>query len=332
MLEKRVGEVAAEVARALSSELAIADDVAKCARWISTGAGASEGPARLFATLLRERGVLAEYVPISSFVTGAPRADACVVVSQRLSPNARVPLARANAYRHMLLVTTVDATRADARAHVVSHGPREEDGLLLRVIGPAAANATIIELAGKIAPPLSNGPSSLPANVAAVLATARDRALAALDEARAPLEALHRVVGIVATGADVALVHGLQHKLLEALGRAAPVWDLCGLVHGPLQSFYDRDATLVACVREGRPFGERAAARELGARLANVLHADRHRVIRLSSSLPGPLALLDFDLQLDHLVLEALRARPRDLADWPGKGLDAALYDLGTEI
>ncbi len=101
LLEKRVGEIASEVERALTCELAIEEDLASLAgaRWISTGAGSSEGPARLFATLLRERGVVADYAPISSFVASAPRADACVVVSQRLSPNAKFPIARAHAYK-----------------------------------------------------------------------------------------------------------------------------------------------------------------------------------------------------------------------------------------
>lgn len=312
LLEKRIGEVAAEVCRALGAELSV--DFFDGGRWITTGAGTSEGPARLCATLLRERGVLADYAPISSFVTNPPKGDACLVVSQCLSPNARVPLAHANGYARMVLVTTADDVPSNV--HVVKHGPREENGLLLRVIGPAAANATIIRAATKIAPP----------RIAPALDTARTRALAALAESGADAHALFDVSGIVATGADVALVDGLRHKLLEGLGRATPVWDLCALVHGPLQSFYEKQSTLIVCQREGRSFAE------LAARLIKVLDGDRHRVVRLTSSLPGPLALLDFDLQLDHLVLEALRARPRDLAEWPGKGHDAPLYDLGTEI
>jgi hypothetical protein len=101
------------------------------------------------------------------------------------------------------------------------------------------------------------------------------------------------------------------------------VWDLCGLVHGPLQSFYDREATLVLLERDN------ATARDLTGRLMRVLDPARHHVIRLRSSLPGPYALLDFELQLDWLVVDALQARPRDLVDWPGKGCDAPLYELG---
>ena len=109
---------------------------------------------------------------------------------------------------------------------------------------------------------------------------------------------------------------------LEGLGRPCPLWDLCALVHGPLQSFYEREATLVLFEREG-------TRSDLGARLGRVLDPTRHALVRLRSAVPGPLALVDFDLQLDWLLVEALRGSARDLAEWPGKGRDTALYDLG---
>ena len=210
LLEKRVEEIPGEVERALSCELAIDEDLAALAnaRWISTGAGSSEGPARLFATLLRERGVVADYAPISSFVAGAPRADALVIVSQRLSPNATFPISRERSYKKVFLVTTVDARDVAPNVRVVKHGPRDEDGLLLRVVGPAAANATIMRMIAKLAP---NG--KRPESIANVLETARDRARASFAESRAPISALFDAVGACfATGSDVALAEGLKHN------------------------------------------------------------------------------------------------------------------------
>jgi creatinine amidohydrolase len=340
VVAERVEKVSAEVMRALSTAIDVSAFAQSDARWISTGAGASEGPARLLATLLRGRGLVADFVPISIFIDDAPPADVCVVVSQRLSPNARMPLARASAYRHMLLVTTLDDAQAfpslgrreASHVRLVKHGPRDEAGLLLRLIGPAAATATILRLAADLEgfPSLRRREAALldPSTIDAVenaLATARARAEAAMVGINP--SHLFDVVGLVGVGADVSLCEGLRHKLLEGLGRThPPLWDLCAVVHGPLQSFYERLATLVLFERDG------ARAVGLASELGRVLDPARHRLVRLRSALPGPLALLDFDLQLDHLVLAALRARPRDLFEWPGKGRDAPLYDLGKEL
>jgi len=316
-LAERVGCVAAEVGRAMAMPLDLPGDLPSHRRWITTGVGASEGPARLLAALLRAGGRLADFAPISSFAESAPPGDACVVVSQGLSPNASIPLARAGDYARTMLVT---ASRAEHGGVVaVRHGPSHEDGLLLRVVGPAAATATVVRLAKAIAHETNGNGASHPIDLDGALGSSRARAIAALRDVDPA--ALFDLVGIVASGADTALCDGLRHKLLEGLGRGhPPVWDVCGLVHGPLQSFYERDAVLLVVERDPAP--------HLHERLARVL-LPRHRIVRLRSRLPGALAVLDFDLQLDHLLVEALRARPRDLAEWPGKGRDGALYELG---
>ena len=317
LLASRVPLAAEEALSAVRASLDLGKDLLSSRTWITTGTGASEGPARALAALLRRAGVLAEFAPISSFAEEAPKADTCVVVSQRLSPNARVPLSRAASFAHTLLVTTIDDAPKGVR--VIKHGPRDEPGLLLRVAGPAAAMATCMQIAHEVASfNARNGLATPVVPLEAALRSARDRAMAAGEGS------LHDLAGFVALGGDVALADGLRNKVLEGLGGAhPPVWDLCGLVHGPLQSFYDREATLVLLERDN------ATTRDLTSRLMRVVDPARHHVIRLRSSLPGPYALLDFELQLDWLVVEALRQRPRDLVDWPGKGCDAPLYELG---
>jgi hypothetical protein len=319
LLASRVPLAAAEALSAIRSPLDLGKDLLSSRTWITTGTGASEGPARVLATLIRQAGVLAEFAPISSFAHEAPRADVCVVVSQRLSPNARVPLSRSASYAHTLLVTTVDGS-ADAPndVRVVKHGPRDEPGLLLRIAGPAAAMATCIQIAHEIASfHARNGLATPVVELEGAFASARARVSPSSGS-------LHELAGFIALGGDVALAEGLRNKVLEGLGGAhPPVWDLCGLVHGPLQSFYDREVTLVLLERDD------ATTKDLTARLMRVLDPARHHVIRLRSSLPGAYALLDFEIQLDWLVVDALEKRPRDLVDWPGKGCDAPLYELG---
>ncbi len=310
--------VAGEVERALAAPLVLPRDLGTHRRWITTGVGASEGPARFLAAILRGEGVLADFAPISAFAEAAPPADACVVFSQGLSPNARIPLARASSYARTLLVSAAEVGDS-AGAFVVRHGPAVEDGLLLRVVGPAAATAVALRLASAIAHK-TNGHAFAAPELGGALASACKRALAALGDLEPA--ALFDVAGLVASGSEAALFEGLRHKLLEGLGCAhPPLWDVCALVHGPLQSFYERDAVLLLLERTD-------AAGDLHDRLMRVL-LPRHRVVRLRSALRGPLAALDFDLQLDHLVVAALAARPRDLVEWPGKGRDGALYELG---
>jgi hypothetical protein len=180
--------------------------------------------------------------------------------------------------------------------------------------------ATVIQIAHEVASHHSrNGLATPVVQLDGAFASAKARALAARGKG-----SLHDLAGFVAIGGDVALADGLRNKVLEGLGVAhPPVWDLCALVHGPLQSFYDREATLVLLERDT------ASAADLVGRLMRVLHPERHRVIRLRSSVPAAYALLDYELQLDWLVLDALQRRPRDLVEWPGKGCDAPLYELG---
>lgn len=294
--------------------------------WIVSGVGASEGPARLLVAELASAGVPAVFHPVTSFLEEtAPEGAVLVVVSQRLSPNARLPLRHRGRYEATILVTTLDpATDEQARALasegvcVVVHGPAAEDGLLLRVQGPAVANLTILRVA--LAVRAARG-LPLPR-----WASALDRfELRAAEHEPIASEAFFDPIAFVACGEDVSLAHGLRHKLLEGLVNGEPhVWDGCGIVHGPLQSFYERRQLLLALVREGD-----GPSLGVMTRLAKVLDPARHRMLVLRTRLPGPLALFELDLALDALLVAALEARPRDLGNWPGKGVDAPIYELG---
>ena len=96
------------------------------------------------------------------------------------------------------------------------------------------------------------------------------------------------------------------------------------IAHGPFQEFYGGEILLVALERSG---DERA----LWDRLETMLVPGRHTLVRLRSPLPRALAPIDHTAQVMELVCRALRHAPRDLATWPGSGLDAPLYALGEE-
>ena len=298
--------------------------------FVVTGIGGSEGPARAMAALLRATwGVRAAFVPLSAFLVGEPRAlgEVLVVFSQALSPNARLALARAGEFERALLFTSSLAEDARALLHAnvrvvelpaAGGAAREaieaEQGTLVRLLGPATA---------MLAAALSTGAAS-PSDVPALLAALGSAEARAREAIAAPSDAeLEGPVAFVTAGGYGELCAAIATHWLEALyATRPPILDVLELAHGPFQAFYDRPILLVALER-----GD--AERPLFDRLASMLVPGRHRLVRLTSSLPAPLAPLDHLAQAHELVCRAIRARPRDLFTWPGNGHDGPLYHLG---
>lgn len=296
-----------------------------------TGGGLSEGPGRLLGAMLRAVGVAADFVPLSEFVgEQVPQAGGTLVLfSQGLAPNARFPLVHLRAFRRTLLITSVRLSDPDLsrdlvgwaawlRAHhaeVLCIPPLDEPGLLLRVLGPAAQALAACTLVDPTSPILDALPACYEPSAANPHATlVRDGMLPP--------------VALVASGRYGEACHGLRWKLLEGLQLPdPPVWDLLQVVHGPLQSFYLRPQTLVVLARADAP--HEAA---LAARVPLVCDQRHHRVLTLSSHLPGFFAYFAQDAQLNWLVLDALVRGGTDLACWPGKDCDGPLYELSPPV
>lgn len=324
MLRERVREIPAEISRALEGpEPPIPSAIESRRPWIVTGVGASEGPARFFSSLLGEgAGLWAQFWPLSAFIAGdVPEADACVVFSQHLSPNARAALARRERFREMVVVTSVregEPTRAwlnERDVRVAQHGPKDESGLLLRVLGPAAATAIAARMALRVARARGLEPAWQEA-----LGTVA-QAVKQVAVADAPKRG--RLV-LVGAGRDPIAREGLRLKLVEGLGEAAVSLDVCGVAHGPLQSFFDEPATIITLEQRDDP------ARDLFVRLNAVLRP-HHQVVRAVATLPRALVHFEHAMAVDTFVAQALAREPRDLGNWPGKGHDAPLYDVGRD-
>jgi creatinine amidohydrolase len=298
---------------------------------LTTGAGASEGPARLCATALETRGVSARFEPLSAFaIEGdleglALERSRLVVFSQGLCPNARVALRLARRCAGVTVVTalTPSATApqgssgralAEARddgAVVVRHPPEDESGLLVRVLGPAAASLVALRLGGLV-PPMTLAMRHQE--------TAR-RATAHVAEVLPPFLARHAAPGLafVTVGASRRLAHGLRWKLLEAAGVAdPPVWDVLQFAHGPFQQVFERPTLLCALERPGDA--------PLLDRLERMLVPERHLLLRSRSSLDGPFAFFEHDAFADALALALVGDRDVEIGRWPGHGVDAPLY------
>lgn len=322
-------------------------------RFVVTGIGASEGPARLLAHLLSvELGLPARFVPLSTFAAPPARVAPCLrgaallAFSQGLSPNARLLLAHAGAAAVAVLWTSARpdagapagsaparlAEARDAGLRIAVLPPACEDRLFLRVQGPAAAQLAAVQFAQALAAGLGLVPprwvlSDVPDAVRSAAARARRAAADAGVRIGAP------PLAILASQGLTDCCHGLRWKLLEGLGQPdPPVWDALLWAHGPLQQIYLRAQTLVALSRPDEPLDA-----ALLDRLAQILIPARHRLLRLASALPGPLSLLDHDAQLNALVLDALAAPdpgspPWDGLRWPAQGADGPLYDIAAPL
>ncbi len=297
-------------------------------RWVITGIGGSEGPARLLAGVLNALGIAARFAPISAFLENSPpAADGLVIVSQKLSPNARIALRRSRAYPACIVITSVDpaasptlgAMARDGVA-IVCHGPPDEDGLFLRVLGPTLACRAALDVAEVLS---ERGGGSLPEWSGALSRLPSDATRAWSTGLSAPPMASLTRAAFITLGDDAELVPVLRTKLLEGLGVDAPSWDALGLVHGPLQSFFD-DARLLFFLAPAAP----SNAEPILARLRAVLDEHRHPLVVVPAELPSPLSLFEYASAFDKLVVSALKAHPRDLAAWPGQGHDGPLYDL----
>jgi creatinine amidohydrolase len=302
---------------------------ARARRFVVTGGGFSEGPARyLVAWLVHELRLDAIYLPLSAFAgpAHAPPGDTLILFSQGLAPNARLPLAHRRAYRDLVLFTSVvpDATGgATARlaARLAGEGagvcvlpPREEGGLLLRVLGPPIQTLA----AALFAAGLGGRRGAIDVD-ALVEDYRRPPPPGSLVHPHGPAD-----VALVTAGLYGDFCHGLRWKLLEGLYLAdPPVWDILAFPHGPFQQIRNRPFTLVALTPQPEA--------DLVDRLAELLVPARHRLLLLEAPRRGPLAYFAHDALFDHLLLAALEATGLDLIDWPGRGYDDPLYGVDPQ-
>lgn len=333
LLRQRCAEVPAVLRATLAAPLPPFGPVAHRTRWVVTAAGASEGPARLFAALLRRHlHACAAFVPLSAFAPdrAADVTDpsaVLVVVSQGVAPNARLALAHVPSFASCVVVTSCPDHEGlhgarELGALLVAHPPGPEQGLLLRVQGPAAATLTLLRVIDALAE-ARGGVAPFAERLDAVPDPADDQPLV-LDERAGELAAAGRVA-IVSTDPGLELAHGLRWKWLEGPATCdPPCWDALQMVHGPLQHLIERPRLLVALEAVDDP-----GAGALLDRLASVV-GEASPLLRLRTRRHGALGFFDLDARCNELVCAVLARCPRDLVHWPGYGRDAALYDLGA--
>ncbi len=285
--------------------------------------GSSSGNARFLVQLLGDAGFPAVFSPLSSFAAGPPETaegESLVVFSQGLCPNARLPLAGAEAYRSAALVCGAGGLSEEAREFLATRevaildtGAEAERGALVRLVGPVLALVTALDLAGW---PLGEA-ADLPAVLGAALTAAETR-FASLQP-----EAFQGPFWILTTGGDPIVYDNLRLKLSEGLLKpTAPVEDLLAFSHGPFQQTVGKTATVFLLEQPGS-----AVPDDWTKRLEAMLEP-RHRLIRVRAELPEPLSILEQEMAFGAFVLRGLEIEERDPSAWPGQGLDAPLYEL----
>ncbi len=316
--------------------------------FVVTGVGSSAAHARFLVFLLAEGlGLRARFRPLGDFLDPSAldtRTDILIVISQGLSPNARVALQHADnwAGRVLLTATTAAGAKRDGKdekaallaeleasgveVHPFPAGEDEYD-TLVRVVGPLVGYLVAIRLVhalaaalGRTLPIQADQLALIPARVAA----APEVVATILDGTRDLVERLGGPLTLLATGGYAELAENLRYKVLEGMLRPLPpVFDLMHLAHGPYQQMHAHPMTLVALTRTTL-----ASEPAMLARVEAMLVPERHRLVRLPATLPGPLAVFEHEALMNELMVRVIEADGLDQVSWPGRGADAPLYDV----
>jgi creatinine amidohydrolase/Fe(II)-dependent formamide hydrolase-like protein len=310
------GALARTAARAMPS-LEVCDRPIR--RVVATGIGSSAAHAMLLVHRIRRAGRDAVVLPMSSFLEPPAAApdDVLVVFSQGSSPNVQLALEEVAGWRRVVLVTAVtdEARLAPLRAQSVAIQTidgENEFGTLVRVIGPMTGYVAALRLAAALGGPPAPDLGGLADLVTTCITPPIDAAALA-----APL-------AFVTSGAYGEIVRNLRLKVMEGmLLPMPPVWDALDLAHGPFQQVLSGPATFLALTRPDA-LGEA----DVLDRFASMLDPARHALVRLAARTPAPLALFEHEAMMNALLLRVIAARGVDQVDWPGRGLDAPLYEL----
>ena len=302
-------------------------------RIVVVGIGMSEGAAQLACVLWRQLGLNARCLPLSMTLM-APEGslgDVLVVFSQGLSSNVGLALEVAHGFDEKLLVTSESCCKAKlegwrgAGFECVSFPPDEqEDGLLLRVVGPTMTNFGLLRMTQHIERALDR--CILPDLSTQALAQHMHQRFEATRDDASALACVaqnHRCV-LLTIGQEIEMYHGLRWKLLEGLWiDVPPVLDALHFVHGPWQGVYDHE-TCFMVFHHGLE-----VELNLIERVRSMLQP-HHTLIEIQADLPSPWDLFEYEAHLNGMICAHLSSTDLSLERWPGHQTDGALYDISS--
>lgn len=293
---------------------------------IITGVGSSEAAARYAAHLFAERGLSVRFRSFSEFYASHaanPSAAYLMLFTQGLSPNAEIVLRRRSEFGGLILVSSssVEGQRAAGKperaewlerlqeegAFQIRHLLENEYEILPRFLGPVCVMLEVCRMVERVFPGSVGDLTQIPDRIA---------------ENKAPEVEIAAGSGFFFTNSTLQYAQNLACKVLETLLIPAPfLADALTYAHGPFQ---------VNC-RFSSPnvifTGPDPLEEELCARLL-PLFEKAGPVAVISSTLPPPLAVFEYEAALNCILEKKLATVDVDLINWPGKGLDAEGYGI----
>ncbi len=310
----------------------------RAAHFTVTGIGSSEAHAKFFMDLInRYTPSSATFLNLSNFYTILPKTpkekkSILVVFSQGISPNALLAINQRHLFKELILFTSITATdlqspRANLiktlkiEGHTVIEFPLENEyTLLIRIIGPLAGYLAVIQFINhnwheciKLLPynnsdliqAIKNADNNIPKSAINILEKMKQGSVFLMP---APL---------------CLYAQNLCYKLLEGLFIPQPtVVDYLSFSHGIFQQLITNPRPIVI-------FKENTIESQLlYVRAKSMIEDTKSEIIEITSELPPPWNIFEYEATLNHLALKGIEKWSIDQIAWPGKSLDHNLYDI----
>ena len=315
-------------------------------RWTFTGIGTSESVARDAAQWFgKSLSHSSTFVALSSWITGEhrrlmDRSDVLVLISQGLSPNAKIVLTHDELAPDTtkILVTAIEdeASIAIAQKHgwlICKHEPALEDQLLVRVTGPLCALSALRMLQhsvrSQIDDPQTDGKNTdtnTAMDCSRLVSAWRDGRKVGIQRAQSwPEHTPERIVFISAGGYTEEL-NTLRWIWLEGTRHAnISCSDVLSFVHGPYQALFNARVIYVMLERDS----ESEAA--LFDRAETVIaHSPGATIVRITAANARGYEAFYHTAAVVEIMLSVISREGLNLRTWPGKLLDEPLYGLET--
>lgn len=305
-------------------------------QFIVTGIGSSEAHGKFFTDLVnRYTSSNATFLNLSNFYTVLPKTakekeSILVVFSQGVSPNALLAINQRHLFKQLILFTSTTTPGAKnshgelvktlkAEGHLVIQFPLENEyTLLIRIIGPLTGYLAAIQFVNQ------NWSKSIhPCDNKDLISAIRNAHENTPKNVMEALEGMKKSVILLMPAPLCDYAQNLGYKFLEGLFVPMPtIVDYLSFGHGIFQQLVTDPRPIVI-------FKENTIESQLLYNRAKQMIKDtKSKTIEITSNLPPPWNVFEYEAILNHLILNGIEKWSIDQISWPGKGLDGNLYDI----